>query len=87
LLIAWAVVGVAIIVSFVIVIWAAAFLGRRNGGLILILLSIMQLLVGGGLAPISLSIAAGLVATRINKPLQWWRGYLLTNLRRLLAKL
>jgi hypothetical protein len=51
------------------------------------LLSITQLLVGGGLAPISLGIVAGLVATRINAPLPWWRGHIPVNLRQLLAKL
>ncbi len=78
---------IAIIVSIIVIIWAAAFLQRRYAGLILILLSIVQLLVGGGLAPIFLGIIAGLVATRINKPLTWWHAHLPVTPRRLLAHL
>lgn len=77
----------AIIISIVVIIWAIAFLERRYAGLILILLSIVQLLVGGGLAPIYLGIIAGLVATRINKPLTWWRAHLPITARRVLAYL
>jgi len=77
----------AIIVSLIVIIWAAAFVERKNGGLVLILLSIIQFLVGGGVAPLSIAIIAGLVATRINKPLSWWRAHLSVDSRRLLAKL
>ncbi|MGB8310780.1 MAG: hypothetical protein WCE81_02815 [Halobacteriota archaeon] len=77
----------AIIVSLIVIIWATAFVGRKNGGLVLILLSIIQLFVGGGLASISLAIIAGLVATRIHAPLTWWRVHLSINSRHLLAKL
>jgi hypothetical protein len=77
----------AIIVSIIVIIWAAVFLERRHGGAILILLSIVQLLVGGGIAPISLGIIAGLVATRINAPLTWWRAHLSVGSRHVLANL
>jgi hypothetical protein len=46
--------AIAIIVSILVIIWSATFVQKKNGGLALILLSILQLLVGGGLAPISL---------------------------------
>jgi hypothetical protein len=58
----------ATIVGVVTMIWAAAFVHRRHGGLVLILLSIALLLVGGSIFPPVIGIVAGVVATRINKP-------------------
>jgi hypothetical protein len=46
---------------------AGVFVQRRHGGLVLILLSLVQLLVGGGLAPTYLGITAGVVASRIDQ--------------------
>jgi hypothetical protein len=58
----------AIIVGILTMIWAGAFVQRRHGGIVLILLSIALLLVGGGLIPPVIGIIAGVVATRINVP-------------------
>ena len=77
----------AIIVSLVLLVWAAAFVQRKNGGLVLILLSIIQLLVGGGVGPPLVGIIAGVAGTRINAPLTWWRAHLSVNARRFLARL
>jgi hypothetical protein len=77
----------AIAVSFLVMVWAAAFVQRKSGGLILILLSLIQLLVGGGLAPLFLAIPAAAVATRINKPLAWWRARLPVNSLPFLTKM
>ena len=76
----------AIIVGLMVILWSAAFVQRKNGGEVMILLSIALLLVGGGLAPIPLGIIAGATATRINAPLTWWRAHLSVNARRLPAK-
>ncbi len=59
----------AIIVGLITMIWAAAFVQKKNGGAVLILLSIALLLVGGGLFPPVIGIVAGVVATKINAPL------------------
>jgi hypothetical protein len=59
---------VATLIGILTIIWAAAFIHRRNGGPVLILLSIALLLTGGGLFPPLIGIASGVVATRINKP-------------------
>jgi len=77
----------AIIVSLIVVVWAAVFLQRTHGGLVLILLALMQLLVGGGFIPILVLIIAGMVGTRINAPLTWWRARLSVHVRRFLAAL
>ena len=44
-------------------------------------------LVGGGFAPIFMSILASLTATRINNPLEWWRAHLPVNLLSFLSEL
>jgi hypothetical protein len=59
----------ATVVGILTMIWAAAFVQRKHGAIILILLSIALLLVGGGLVPPVIGIIAGVVATRINAPL------------------
>jgi hypothetical protein len=77
----------AMIVGFSIVVWSVAFVQRKYGALILLLLSIVLFLVGGGSPPIFLGIVASAVATRINKPLTWWRAHLSGDMRVFLAKL
>jgi hypothetical protein len=77
----------AFIVGLITMIWAAAFVHRKNGGLVLILLSIALLLVGGGLFPPVIGIIAGLVATRINAPLTRQPSHLYGKVLRFLAKL
>jgi len=75
----------AVTISLIVIIWAAAFVQRKNGGLILILLSILQLVVGGGFIPVLFGIIAGVVGTRIHKPLTWWRDHLTGQSRSILA--
>ncbi|MEZ4517483.1 MAG: hypothetical protein R3C44_11845 [Chloroflexota bacterium] len=65
-----------LLVSLAVIIWAAFFVDRPRGGLILVLLSIAMLLVGGGFAPPVMGILAGLAGTGINSPLNWWRDHL-----------
>jgi MFS family permease len=77
----------AIILGLLVTVWAGAFIDRKHGAWVLIFLSIILWLVGGGFAPIFMSILAFATATRINKPLKWWRVHLPINLRGLLAKL
>jgi hypothetical protein len=77
----------AIAFGLLVTIWAYAFVDRRYGAGVLMLLSVILWLLGGGFAPIFMSVLASIIATRINKPLNWWRVHLLLNLRGLLAKL
>lgn len=65
----------AIIVSVIVIIWAALFVQRKNGGLVLIVLAIIQLLVGGGYISFTLCFIAGLVGTRIQNPFTWWLAH------------
>ena len=66
-----------------IVIWTATSLQKQNGPLVFILL----FLIGGGIGQMKFYTLIWAAATRINKPLTWWRKILPTTLRRVLAKL
>ena len=57
----------AIILGLVVTVWAAKYMHKKNGGLILIALSIIMLLVGGGIVPPILGVATGLISTWINR--------------------
>lgn len=76
----------AILSSLVFIVWATAFIHRKHGGQVLILLSVIMLLVGGGFGPPILGITIGIVATRMNAP-STWRRTRLSVARRLLASL
>ena len=76
-----------ILISIVVMIFAAAFIQRKSGGVIQILLSIIMLLVGGGFAPPIIGILAGVAGLGMNSPLTWWRKHLSVNIQRFLAQL
>lgn len=59
----------AAMLGLAMVIWSAAFVQRKSGGLVLILLSLALLLFGGGIFPPLIGLFGGLAGTRINKPL------------------
>lgn len=54
----------AIVVGVMVAVWSVGFATRRHGGAALIGLSVLLLLVGGGLAPPVMGIVLGAVATR-----------------------
>lgn len=51
-----------IIVGVLLAVWAAKFISRKHGGLVLILLAIVLLLVGGGIVPPLFGITVGVIA-------------------------
>ena len=68
--------GIAsIIVSTIAVIWAIWFVQRRHGPLVLLGLFVAQTLVGGGWI-LDMAILTAILATRIGKPMSWWRKHL-----------
>ena len=77
--------ALTIFVSLTIIVFACAFVKRKNGGLVLLLLSIILLLVGGGFAPPIIGIISGVAALAINAPLTWWRKHLSASVRRVFA--
>ncbi|MHA2071679.1 MAG: hypothetical protein ACXAEE_07260 [Candidatus Thorarchaeota archaeon] len=63
----------AVFFGIIVTIWASVFVQRKYGASILLILTLTAFLVGGGFAPIFISLLAVGTATRINKPLNWWR--------------
>lgn len=55
----------AVIVALALGIWSVLFIERPHGGPVLIALSVLLLLVGGGFAPPLMGIVLGVAATRI----------------------
>lgn len=77
----------AIVFSLVALVWVAVFIERKNGSLVLVLLSILMLLVGGGFIPAFTGVIAGVAATRIKTPLTFFQTHLPSSALRLLAEL
>ena len=76
----------AIITSSLVILWSMKYVQRKNGALILLALSAAQMLVGGGWV-IDLGVISSVLATRIGKPLNWWRRNLPYNVRIWLVRL
>jgi len=76
----------AMIAGLLFTIWAAVFIDRKYGAWIMMLLSITLFLVGGGSGPLFIGIFISIIATRISKPLTWWRVHLTVKVRTFLAK-
>jgi hypothetical protein len=66
----------AITVGLAATIWAVFFVDTRSGPWIMLGLFVALFLVGGGFGPIGVGIPVSLVATRIGRPLRWWRRHL-----------
>ena len=76
----------AVLIGLLVIVWSAAFIHKKYGALIFFALSVLQLLVGGGITPFELSILASLAAARINRPLTWWEKHLPVGFRHVLAR-
>jgi hypothetical protein len=76
----------AVILGLVVTVWAVAFLDRRYGAWVFLLLGIALFAVGGGFGPIVTTVLATLTATRIGKPLKWWSRLVPRSVLKLLAK-
>ncbi|WKZ35141.1 MAG: isoprenylcysteine carboxylmethyltransferase family protein [Anaerolineales bacterium] len=63
------VTGIAAMLAGVgMTVWAAAFVGRRRGGRVLGLLTLLALLVGGGFVPVFIGMAAAVTAGNLGSP-------------------
>jgi hypothetical protein len=76
-----------VIASLALLIWSILFVHRKNGGWVMILLSLAMLLVGGGIFPPIFGILIGATAIRMNKPGSSPSNYGAEKSRRLLATL
>lgn len=69
----------AVLVGVAVAVWSIWFATRCHGGLLLVALSGVLLLLGGGLAPPVMGVVLGAVATRIGRtsprpPRRFWSG-------------
>ena len=78
--------SLTMIAALALIIWSAAFVGRKRGGPILMLLAVTMLLVGGGFAPPVIGLLSGLAALGINSPYPWWQAHLQNGPRLFLAR-
>ncbi len=66
--------GIAsVAVGVAIIIWSIWFLPRRHGRSVFLGLFIFSFLVGGGIGQVAFFVPAWAFATRMGKPLTWWR--------------
>jgi hypothetical protein len=75
-----------ILVSLAVVI-CAAFVRNKKGGRILLTLSVIMLLVGGGFGPPIIGVLAGVAGTGIGRPSTWWRERRSVKVRRFVGTL
>ncbi len=76
-----------LIVSLLVITWAVAFVQRKSGGWILTFLSIIMLLVGGGIGPPVMGILAGVAGSGIEAPSTWWLKHLPINIQKFIGTL
>ena len=77
----------AMIVGLTIVIWSIRFLPTKHGRTVFLGLFIFLFLVGGGIGQIAFFLPAWAFATRMDKPLTWWKKLLPRNTWPFLSKL
>ncbi len=75
----------AVLVGSAVVFWSLKYLHVKKGATVFLSLLIMLVLVGGGIGFIILFLPTWAFATRINKPLTWWRKMLSVPLRKSLS--
>jgi hypothetical protein len=66
----------AMLVGVTIIIWSLRFIQEPYGPTGFLVLFILLFLVGGGVGQIAFFLPAWAFATRMNKPLTWWRKVL-----------
>lgn len=74
-----------IITSILVLVWSVGFIQGKRGPTVMFLLSVILFLVGGAKV-LDIGTLASIIASRINKPLTWWRSHMSLNLRRVLSR-
>jgi hypothetical protein len=78
----------AVSLSLGLIVWSVWFAHRRHGTTVLVLLYLGLFLFGGGIAAqVMFAPFVCVAASRIHKPLTWWRKVLPVGIRPVLAKL
>ena len=66
----------SLLLGIPVMVWSILFIDRWFGEGVFLLLCILLFLVGGGFAPIFMTLLATLAATQIGKPMNFWRRLL-----------
>lgn len=77
----------AVIAGSALIVWSLKYMRTRHGATGFLLLGIFLVLVGGGIGFVLVFIPAWAFATRIRKPLDWWRRILPTRFVHVLSTL
>jgi len=77
----------SLLLGILVIIWAYGYIGKKYGAGIFLFLSSGLFLVGGGFAPIFLTILAFVAATRLDKPQKFWRLKIPASLQNPIARL
>ncbi|MDH5394075.1 MAG: hypothetical protein OEY11_12875 [Gammaproteobacteria bacterium] len=77
---------ITLFVSLFMLVYAIAYLDKNNAGLVQIMLSVVLLLVGGGIGPPTLALLAGIAGLGINSRHSWWRKHVKANTQYYLCK-
>ncbi|MFZ5351445.1 MAG: hypothetical protein ACOZCL_01840 [Bacillota bacterium] len=76
----------AIVVGLLCIYWSIKFIHKRNGPIVFLALFILLTLVGGGVGHIIFFTTIFGFATRINKPLSWWKRVIPSEIRQVFLK-
>jgi hypothetical protein len=77
----------SVIVGLAIVIWSLWFLPTKYGRSVYLGLFMLSFLLGGGIGQVFFFVPAWVFATRMGKPLSWWRKILPRDTWRFLSRL
>jgi hypothetical protein len=77
----------SMVLGLTIVIWSLRFIQTIHGRTVFLVLFILLFLVGGGIGQVIFFIPAWAFATRMNKPLTWWKKVLPRSIWPFLSKL
>lgn len=75
--------GICVILAgSALIFWSLKYMHTKHGATVFLLLWLLLTLVGGGIGHVILFIPAVAFATRIGKPLDWWKKILPAGLRK-----
>jgi len=77
----------AMAVGLIVILWSVLYIHTKYGRTVFLVLCILLFLVGGGIGQVGLFVPAWAFATRMNRPLKWWKKVLPKNIWPFLSKL
>ncbi|QGY42850.1 hypothetical protein GM418_04025 [Maribellus comscasis] len=75
----------AVLAGLAIIVWSLKYIHTKHGTTIFLLLTVLLILVGGGIGFIIVFIPTWAFASQINKALGWWKKIFPFGLRKILS--